>query len=267
VDPYGTEEDQIKALKQWWERNGSSTLIGIGLALALVFGWQWWQQRQQGAGDQAAATYQQLLQAVDAAAGDPVQRTTAEHLAAQLKELKPGSRYADYAALMLARLHVEKNELVAAEGELRALLERQPDVARGALAARLDGLLGRYADPQLGALARVRLARVLLALGRSDDALAVLDAAGTDDFAVEKLELRGDILGKRNDTAGAIKAYRAAVELAGSRDGAAASRLLALKLQELEMGEPPAGAAPAAAQPAAAADAAATAPDTGATKQ
>jgi len=264
VDPYGTEDDQIRALRQWWQRNGSSTLIGVGLALALVFGWQWWQQRHQGLGEQAAATYQQLLQAVDAAAADPIQRTTAEHLAVQLKELKPGSRYADYASLMLARLHVEKNELLAAEGELRALLERQPDEARGALAARIDGLLGRYVDPQLGALARVRLARVLFALGRSDEALAVLDAAGTDDFAVEKLELRGDILSRRNDSAGAIEAYRAAVERAGSREGAAASRLLALKLQELQLGEP--AAAPAAAQPAAA-DAAATAPDTGATEQ
>ena len=127
MDPYGTEEDQIKALKQWWARNGSSTLIGVGLALALVFGWQWWQQRQQGASEQAAVTYQQLLQAVDAAATDPIQGTTAAHLATQLKELNPGSRYADYASLMLARLHVGKNELIAAETELRALLERQPD--------------------------------------------------------------------------------------------------------------------------------------------
>ena len=92
----------------------------------------------------------------------------------------------------------------------------------------------------------------------------MLDAAGTDDFAVEKLELRGDILSRRNDTAAAITAYRAAVERAGSREGATASRLLQLKLQELELGEPAAGAAPAAADPAAAD---ATTPDTGATKQ
>ena len=261
MDPYRTEEDQIRALRQWWQRNGSSTLIGVGLALALVFGWQWWQQRQQLAGEQAAATYEQLLQAVDAAAGDLIQRTTAEHLALQLKEIKPGSRYADYASLLLARLNVEKNELLAAENELRAVLERQPDVVRGALAARVDGLLGRERDPELGALARVRLARVLFALGRSDDALAALDAAGTDDFAVEKLELRGDILAARRDSAGAMKAYREAVALAGAREGDTASRLLALKLQELELAEPAAAAGPAAT------DGAATAADTGAKAQ
>ena len=38
-----TEEEQIEAIKQWWKKNGSSLLIGVGLALAIVFGWQAWQ--------------------------------------------------------------------------------------------------------------------------------------------------------------------------------------------------------------------------------
>ena len=40
MDPYHTEEDQVRAIRQWWERNGSSTLTGVGLALAIVFGSQ-----------------------------------------------------------------------------------------------------------------------------------------------------------------------------------------------------------------------------------
>ena len=259
MDPYRTEEDQIRALKQWWERNGSSTLIGVGLALALVFGWQWWQQRRQAASEEATAVYQQLLQAADKAAEDPIQRTTAEHLTSQLEESRPGSRYADYAALMRARLQVEKGDLAAAEATLRALLERQPDAARGALATRFDELLGRHPDAQIGALARVRLARVLFALGRADDALATLDAAGTADFAIEKLELRGDILRDRKDTEGASKAYRDAIALAGARPDGAAPRLLELKLQELELGQAPApGAEAAGAAPAGDAGAAGT---------
>ena len=38
ADPYGNEDEQVRALKQWWDRNGASTLMGVGLALALVFG-------------------------------------------------------------------------------------------------------------------------------------------------------------------------------------------------------------------------------------
>jgi len=246
VDPYTTEEDQIRALRQWWERNGSSVLIGVGLALAIVFGWQWRQQRHQATGEEATAVFQQLLQAADKSAEDAIQRTTAEHLAAQIEESYGGTRYADYAALMLARLQVEKNELAAAEATLRELLERQPDVARGSFAARVDRLLGRHHDAQIGALTRLRLARVLFAMGRSEDALALLDAAGTDDFAVEKLELKGDILRSRNDDAGALAAYRAALERGGEKGDEGGQRLLELKLQELELGAEP-GVAPAAA--------------------
>lgn len=35
-----TEEEQVAALKQWWKDNGNSLIIGVGLALAVVFGWK-----------------------------------------------------------------------------------------------------------------------------------------------------------------------------------------------------------------------------------
>ena len=84
ADPYHTEEDQIRAMKQWWERNGSSTMVSVGFTLAIVFGWQWWQQQRQSNAEEAAALYQQLQQAVELARDDEVQRTTAKHLGEQL---------------------------------------------------------------------------------------------------------------------------------------------------------------------------------------
>lgn len=235
MDSYGTEEDQIRAIREWWERNGSSTLIGVGLALAIVFGSQWWQERQRSTTEQASMLYQQLLQATERSSADKVQQTTAEHLARELRDSQAGTRYGDYASLVLARLQVEKSELAAAEAELRALLERQPDVAVGALRAWFNDLLGRPLDHQLGALARVRLARVLFAMGRSDEALAALDAAGTEDFTVEKLELRGDILRASGDTGGARTAYAQALEIASGTAGMGGTRLLELKIQELDL--------------------------------
>lgn len=232
MDPYRTEEDQIRALRAWWQQNGSSTLIGVGLALTIVFGWQWWQQRQQQVADEAAVLYQQLLQATDTAVGDEVQLTTAIHLATQLRDGPATSRYRDYAALLLARLLVEKQDLAAAEAELRALTARHPASAPGGLERRVRELLGREVDTQLGALARVRLARVLHTEGKHADALAVLDEAGGGDFMAEKQELRGDILRGQGDTEAAIAAYRAAIDPAS---GGSASRLLELKLKELEL--------------------------------
>ena len=37
-----TEEEQIAQLKEWWQRNGKPLLAGGVLAVAGVFGWQYW---------------------------------------------------------------------------------------------------------------------------------------------------------------------------------------------------------------------------------
>jgi len=216
VDPYGSEEEQIRALRQWWERNGASTLIGAGLAIAIVFGWQWWQQREANRAEQAAVLFQQLLQAAELAPGDEVQRATAEHLAQQLLEDQKGRRYGDYAALMLARLKVQQNDLAAAEAGLRAVVDDP-------------------SDAHLGELARVRLARVLVAQDRFDEAMALVEQSTTTDFAAERSELRGDILRARGDVEGALAAYRQAVQAPGGAQGAASSRILELKIGDLEL--------------------------------
>ncbi len=38
-----TEEEQVEALKDWWKENGRSLLLGVALALAIVFGWKGWE--------------------------------------------------------------------------------------------------------------------------------------------------------------------------------------------------------------------------------
>ena len=58
-----TEEEQIQAIKDWWKKNGSSLLIGIGAALAIVFGWQAWQNSQAQQRTEAANQFANLLNA------------------------------------------------------------------------------------------------------------------------------------------------------------------------------------------------------------
>ena len=244
MEPLRTEEDQIRALKQWWDENGVSTLTGLALAVAIVVGWQWWQQRTVLQAEQAAVLYRQLLQATQLAATDDVQRTTAETLAKQLKTEQAGRRQGDYGALILARLMVEKQDLAAAEKELRAIVARQPE-SISAIERRVRSWLGRYKDPQLGALARLRLARVLFAMDRPDDALTVLKEADSAYFAADKAELRGDILRLKGDLAAAQKAYAEAAGESGQKPVG----LLDLKQQEVAA----LAAASKSAEPAAAA--------------
>lgn len=42
----GTEEETLAQIKDWWQRNGKPLLFGAVLALVLVFGWQFWQNRK-----------------------------------------------------------------------------------------------------------------------------------------------------------------------------------------------------------------------------
>lgn len=210
-DPYGSEEDQIRALKQWWADNGTSTIAGVVLAVAIVFGWKWWEAREAARAAQAATMYQQLQAAINAAATDEIQRATAEHLANELATEFDGSRHGDYGRLMLARLRVEANDLDAAATELRQVVSGTDDAA-------------------IKDLAKLRLARVLNALGKADEALKELQ--GISAFEVEVETLRGDILRSRNDRDGALAAYRKAAELNGMGDEP--SGVLALKIEELE---------------------------------
>jgi predicted negative regulator of RcsB-dependent stress response len=69
VESYRTEEEQLEALKRWWQENGRGIVLGVVLALGLGFGWQAWQTNQQTAAENASILYQQLLQAL--ASPDP----------------------------------------------------------------------------------------------------------------------------------------------------------------------------------------------------
>ena len=56
-----SEEEQLDAVKRWWKENGMSLIAGAVLAAAGVFGWNAWQNYQQGQAEAASMRYQQLV--------------------------------------------------------------------------------------------------------------------------------------------------------------------------------------------------------------
>lgn len=194
METYRTEEEQVEALKSWWKENGRSVLIGVVLALGIGFGWQGWQQSRQSAAENASALYQQMLQALslEEEQGAGVAREIAE----QLKDAYRGTRYAQFAALHLARLAVNDNQLAVAEKELRWVL---------GMATTGD---------EVFQTAQLRLARVMAAQGQTEESLALLKGAVTD-FAASYALARGDILlelGREEEALVAFEAAAAAVE-------------------------------------------------------
>jgi predicted negative regulator of RcsB-dependent stress response len=66
-----TEEEELAAIKEWWQRNGKPLLVGGALALVGVFGWQAWQNHQANQSYAASALYQQLVDVTLSAPGEP----------------------------------------------------------------------------------------------------------------------------------------------------------------------------------------------------
>ena len=57
-----TEEEQIEALKRWWEENGKQTLLGIALIVGGYFGWQAWTDHNEEQSSAASLSYQDMIE-------------------------------------------------------------------------------------------------------------------------------------------------------------------------------------------------------------
>ena len=53
-----TEEEQVEAMKKWWNENGKSLIITVVVVLAGYFGWNSYQENQRVQGEAAASIYQ-----------------------------------------------------------------------------------------------------------------------------------------------------------------------------------------------------------------
>ena len=215
MDAYRTEEEQVEALKRWWDENGRSTIAAIVVAVSLSFAYQTWRGSSEQQDANASDLYQTMLQAVAGASQDSALAAQGVALGEQLKADYDGSVYAQFAALHLARLAVENEDLAEAEGQLRWVLgkaDKGSDTAQ---------------------LAQLRLARVLASSGDMDQAMAVLESGAQGSYQASYALARGDILLAEGKTDEARQAYAQAMSLAGTTPGQVNLVSLQQKLQSL----------------------------------
>lgn len=212
-----SEDEQIATIKNWWKRNGTSLLLGIGLALAVVFGWQAWQQHQADQMSAAGSQYQQLVAAATKQQSSDKDEETIRYVAETLQNDYEDTPYAVYGTLILAGHQVTE--------------QGKPEKAVDSL----NWALSRTESGPLNLLVRQRLAQAQFAAEQPDAALATLNDAGeTGAFTALYAELEGDILRAQGDTEGARGAYERASEAASEQT---ASPMLQLKMADLAMPE------------------------------
>lgn len=190
------EQHDMEALKSWWKSNGTPTLIGVGVVVASMLGWQWYQEQVKTTSE-AASTRFEVLQSQSAHFSEAVMD------AKQLLVDEPSSPYAVAAAFLLAKHAVEKQEWENAQMHLNWVLKHSK-------------------QSHWQSLATVRLARIHLEMEQSEQALALLDqnsALMSSAFKSMADYIRGLALLAQQDMDGA----RAAFALAENNPSAATS--------------------------------------------
>lgn len=209
------EQEQLDQLKAFWAKWGNAiTWVAtlVLLAFAAYNGWNWWQREQ---GLKASAMADQLERA--AAAGDV---TALGGRFADLKSSYGGTVYAQHGGLLAAKVWYEKGQVDAAKAALAWVAENG-------------------SDEDLQAIARLRLAGIMLDGKQVDEALKTLDAIRAPTFAALADDRRGDVLLAQGKPDAAKAAYQAAWKAIDERSDY--RRLIEAKLTAL-------GAAPGAAK-------------------
>jgi predicted negative regulator of RcsB-dependent stress response len=212
VDEYLSEREQAEQLRNWLRENWIWLVAGVALTLGGYYGYRWWESRIASRSLEAGERFAAMLDAIGAGKKDEGLKIAGE-VTGQFAD----TPYADQAELVLARLDVDAGNFAGAE-------------------VRLAKVAAKSKDPDLRIVARLRVARVQLAQGRYDEALATLDAVATPAVDPRVLELKGDVKFAQGEKAAALDFWRkadAAVKADPAGGAQVDMELLALKIDEL----------------------------------
>jgi predicted negative regulator of RcsB-dependent stress response len=190
------EQEQLAALKGWWQENGSLVITALTLVLVALAAWQGWGYYQRNQAVQASSLYDAVQKAERAGNLKQVRES-----AGAILERYPRTAYAAMAALVSAKAHFQGGDLKTAHAQLAWVVENAKD----------EGMQD---------IARLRLASVMLDEKAYDEALKTLDAKHGDGFDALFLAARGDVLVAQGKKEEARSAYKAALDKAGASDAA-----------------------------------------------
>lgn len=187
MEDYRTDEERAEALKLWWKENGTSVIGGIVIGLAAVFGWRGWQDYQIAQAQAASDIYQKLIVEIRNS-----ENSKAREFANQILDEFPSTSYALFSHLLLAKLDVENNDFRSATKHLQWVIDNAD-------------------EKEYEHIARLRLARILLAEGKPEESLKILDSVDPGKFKASYAELKGDSYIKQGKIEEARNAYNQAL--------------------------------------------------------
>jgi len=188
VSTYQTDEEQVEAIKKWWQENGKSVIGGIALGLLVVGGGKGWMEYGRVQAENASNLYEGFSQA--ARSDDlPAAMLRADQLIADYGK----SAYAEFAALEMAKLQYQA-------GDKEKALQR------------LKWAVDNASDQGVKQLSQLRLASLLLDMNKLDEASTVAQSVSKGGFAGEFNALKGDIALAKGDRETARQAWQQALD-------------------------------------------------------
>ena len=209
---YLTEQEQVELLKKWIKQYSPVVILGVALAIITSLGMQWWHNRQIKTYTHASHIYDEML-------NFKAQNNLASSLtqAERLITRYPNTIYAPLASLFKASAAIKNQQFKQAEADLNWAIEHSQSNA-------------------FTWLAKLRLARVLIAEANSTAALKLLEHHFPTAFNPLRYELQGDAYLQTKQLDKARSAYQAALK---SLPNAASARpLLLMKFQSLANAKP-----------------------------
>jgi len=201
------EQEQMASLKAWWNQYGNLLTWALTIVLAGYAAWTGWNYYQRTQSTEAAMLYNELQNAVKAKDSTKIQRA-----AGDLQARYSRTAYAQMSALVAAKSAVDANDLPRAKVALQWVIDNG-------------------ANAEYKAIARIRLAGILLDEKAYDAGLALLAAEFPVEFAVDVADRKGDLLVAQDKLAEARTAYQLALDKAQQSNPG--RQLIQLKLDAL----------------------------------
>lgn len=184
---YETEDQQVEAIKKWFAEYGLTIVAGLVLGLMGIFGYRYYEEKKEFQLVETSSAYEATINILNEEKDK--QKFISE--AAAFNASHNDSIYSNLLSFQLAKLAVDEDDL-------------------GTAAQHLKDVLTRPHHGTVEHIARIRLARILLAQEKADEALSLIANAVGDEFKSSYEMLRGDIWLFKGDKARAQKAYAAA---------------------------------------------------------